>query len=123
MEEFTYIVELTTIEGIADSSYLDRLAEVVYDLPLLVDPYLALEPNGAVSASFCVEGPDPLQAAQRAIEEFAHAATAAGPLRLPQAVEEGRGKKAIAEALAEAAAATVSSFAVKRAEDRKKVLA
>ena len=110
MEGYTYMLEITTIDGIADSAYLDRLAEIVYGLATFVDPYLALEPTGAVSASFSVEGPNPLAAAQSAVQEFADAVAAAGPLRLPTWAEA-------------AAAATLGRFAVTRAEDRERVYA
>jgi hypothetical protein len=75
-----YTLALKTIPGIADSAYLDRLAELVYELDGLVDPLLALGPDGSIEASFCVQGPDPLRAAQGAIESFVRAAADAGPL-------------------------------------------
>ena len=85
-----YTVDLTTIEGIADSAYLDRLAEIVYGLPALVDPYLALNADGSVKASFCVDGDDPLQAASLAVEQLADALALARPLRSSEATSVGR---------------------------------
>lgn len=104
-----YTLEIRTIGGIADPGYLDRLAEIVYDVPDVIDPLLGLNDDGSVSASFCVVGSDPLAAAHDAVAAFVRACAAAGPLR------EG--------ALGAADTATVERFAVERVDDREHVLA
>jgi hypothetical protein len=114
-----YTLELTTIEGMADSDYLDRLADLVYDLPDLIDPLLALNDDGSVSASFCVVGHDPFQAAESALTSFLAAAVEAKPLRLPTEGEAELHDRTLAAGLG----ATVGSFAVTPAHDRERVFA
>jgi hypothetical protein len=75
-----YTVEISTTPGIADSDFLDRLAERVYDLEELVDPALGLNEDGSISASFDVAGADPLVASQVAVQKFVDAIAAAEPL-------------------------------------------
>jgi thiazole synthase ThiGH ThiG subunit len=78
-----YTVEITTVPEIADPDYLDRLAEIVYEIPLLVDPLLGLNEDGSITASFCVAttNPDPVAAAGEAVYAFVQAVAAASPLQ------------------------------------------
>jgi hypothetical protein len=118
-----YTLEIQTVPGIADSEYLDRLAEFVYELPELIDPFLALSEDGSVSANFCVVGTSPVRAAEGGVAAFVHACAEARPLREPTAAEVTR-SYATASSLAEAAdaeASVVGSFAVSRAADRQVV--
>lgn len=116
-----YSVEITTVSAIADSDYLDRLAEIVYDLPDLVDPLLGLNADGSISASFCVVGPNPLRAANDAVATFVNAVAQAGPLRGPTVDEIAHGTTTVAAALEEASAGTVDSFGISRVGEREKV--
>lgn len=101
-----YTVEVNTIHDIADAALVDRLAELVYDLPDLVDPTLALNDDGSVTATFDVAGADPLIASQRAVQQFVEALAAAEPLE---------------KEVAAASARAVDSFAVTHAGDREAV--
>jgi hypothetical protein len=117
-----YSVEINTIEGVADHEYLDRLADLVYERKSLIDPLLALNDDGSVSASFCVRGPNPLQAANDAVELFLDAVAAAEPLRLPTPAEVARGKAKVTEKLGHFEA--LGSFTVSSASsDREAVYA
>jgi hypothetical protein len=118
-----YTVEITTVPGIADSDYLDRLAEIVYETKILIDPLLGLEDNGSVTASFCFVGANPAIAASEAVNAFVLAVAAAQPLRGPTPNESGKGSREAAMALSRFAAATVGSFGLARVEEREKVLA
>ena len=106
-----YALEIRTVEGIADSAFLDRLADLVYDLPNLIDPLLALNDDGSVSASVGVVEPNALEAARHAVAVFAQAVVEAGPLRTP---DQGG---------ADDGTATVGRFAVAPADDGKSVFA
>ncbi len=75
-----YALELTTVSGIADSDYVDRLADIVYGLDELIDPLLALNDDGSITASLEVEAADLVAASRRAVPPFAEALAAAGPL-------------------------------------------
>ena len=79
MSEFT--LEVETIDGVADSDYLDRLAEVVSELDELVDPLLGLNENGSVSASFAIVAETASDAAGRGVALFAEALAEASTLR------------------------------------------
>ena len=75
-----YELELTTIPGIADPDYLDRLAEVVYGVPVLIDPMIGLNDDGSISASFELTSNDPIAGVQRLVEAFIEAAALVGPI-------------------------------------------
>ena len=75
-----YELELTTIAGIADSTYLDRLADVVYESAILVDPMIGLNDDGSISASFELTSIDPVTGVQRVVEAFIEAAASVGPI-------------------------------------------
>jgi hypothetical protein len=92
MPEFT--LEIETVNGVADSDYLDRLAETVYDLDELVAPMLSLNANGSVGASFSILAGSAPEAAQRGVALFAEALTRARPLRVLVA-EGDQGEAAI----------------------------
>jgi hypothetical protein len=96
-----YALEFTTVSGIADSDYVDRLADVVYELDELIDPILALNDDGSISASFEVEAADLLSATQQVGPRFSEALLAAKPLALANA------------------AAALGSLAISAAADRR----
>lgn len=81
-----YEIEITTVPGVADSAFLDRLAELVDGIDNLVDPALGLNEDGSISASFEVTGADPLAAAEDAVALFATAVERAGSARGASAV-------------------------------------
>jgi hypothetical protein len=120
-----YTVEITTVPEIADSKYLDRLAEIVYAIPILVDPLLGLNENGSVTASFCfaAETPDPIAAAGEAVYAFVQAVAEARPLRIPAPNEVGKGTQATAAGLGRFAGATVGHFGVSLSPEREEILA
>ena len=120
-----YTVEITTVPEIADPEYLDRLAEIVYEIPMLVDPLLGLNENGSVTASFrfVATNPDPIAAAGEAIYAFVQAVAEAHPLRGPTPEEVGNGGQATAAGLGPFAGATVGHFGVSLVPERKKTLA
>lgn len=62
MEQFA--LRLETVPGAVDSDLLDRLADIVYEIPELQDVVMALSADGSLSASFVVAGDDPVQAGQ-----------------------------------------------------------
>jgi hypothetical protein len=104
-----YTVEITTVPGIADSDYLDRLAEIVYGTTALVDPFLGLNDNGSVTASFCVAGVNPLSAASDAVYAFVQAVAQARPLDGPSPKDTEL--------------ASIGSFGISRIENRETTLA
>ena len=75
-----YELALTTIPGIADSGYLDRLAEVIYDVPALIDPMIGLNDDGSISASFELTSDDPVAGAQHVVAAFVEAAARVGSI-------------------------------------------
>jgi len=79
MSEFT--LEIETVAGIADSEYLDRLAEVVYEIEELIDPLLALNTDASIGANFSFLAETASQAAQRGVALFSDALMLARPLR------------------------------------------
>lgn len=99
-----FVVEVETLADIADAEFLDRLAERIYADEVLVDPLLALNDSGSVSASFCVVADTASEAAQRGVPAFASALMAAQPLEAP--------------ARRTSAEASVAGFAVKPAAER-----
>ena len=120
-----YTVEITTVPEIADPEYLDRLAEIVYEIPMLVDPLLGLNENGSVTASFCfvAANPDPIAAASEAIYAFVQAVAEAHPLRFPTPEEVGKDRQVTGAGLGQFAGATVDHFGVSLVPERKKILA
>ena len=95
-----------SISGIADSDYLDRLAELVYDVDGFIDPTLALNDDGSITASFIVRAPDALTAARFAADRLSEAMVLAKPLREPTAeeiehgaIEVGAGRFEVREAV------------------------
>jgi hypothetical protein len=72
-----------TIPAVADSDFLDRLAERIYEIEALGSPLLGLNEDGSVSASFDIEATDALQAVEMASQLFFDAFLAARPLRDP----------------------------------------
>jgi hypothetical protein len=78
MQEFTF--EIETVNGIADSAYLDRLADLVYSMDALVDPLLGLNENGSVSASFSIVAETTPEAAERGVALLSEALARARPL-------------------------------------------
>lgn len=113
-----YTLELNTVHEIADSDFLDRLADLVYDIDELISPVLALNDDGSVTASFEIVGADPLAASQGAIAKFLDAVTAAEPLRSPTEAEVSHGLGEVAQA----AATALEGFAVAPAADREPAL-
>ncbi len=79
-----YSIALTTISGVADSAFIDRLADIVYDVAELLEVGLFLESDGAVTASFDIDAEDPVSAVDNAALLFFDAFTAASPLRAPR---------------------------------------
>jgi hypothetical protein len=79
--EFT--VELETVDEMADSDFLDRLADLVYEIDDLSDPMMGLNPDGSVHATFVIKAPTSLDAVQAGIEKFYQALIDAKPLRAP----------------------------------------
>ena len=106
-----YVIELQTIHGIADSDYLDRLAELVYELPELIDPLLGLNDDGSLDVSFVVSGTDVREAALAGLDAFGMAVVEARPLRVPSEDETAHG------------IAAVEGFAIHKSADREKVYA
>jgi hypothetical protein len=92
-----FALELTTVPGIADSEYLDRLADIVYGLDGLIDPLMALNDDGSITASFEVEAPDLLAATRQMVPPFSDALVEARPLHLADAAG-ALGKLAISAA-------------------------
>lgn len=90
--------------------------------PELVDPLLGLNEDGSISASFCVVGANPIQAAHDAVATFVNALALTKPLRGPAADEIDHGTATMA-ALEQASAATVGSFGISRVGEREKILA
>ena len=119
-----YTVEITTVPEIADPDYLDRLAEIVYGIPILVDPLLGLNENGSITASFCftAENPDPIAAASEAVYAFVQAVAEARPLRIPTPNEVGKDTQATAAGLGQFAGATVGHFGVSLTPERAEIL-
>jgi hypothetical protein len=101
MPEFTF--EIETVEGIADSDDLDRLAEVIYDVEGLVDPLLGLNATGSISASFSIRAETAPEAAQRGVALFAEALKCARP-RWTRAADGDQGEAAIGSLSVEPAA-------------------
>ncbi len=91
-----------TIPGVADSDFLDRLADLVYAIDELVDPLLFLNEDGSVAASFDIEARDPVEAVSKAADLFFNAFVAAGPLRAPTSAELDQSNR-LAEIAAEQA--------------------
>jgi hypothetical protein len=106
-----YTIELQTIHGIADSDYLDRLAEIVHEVDDLVDPLLGLNDDGSIDASFVVNAESAHGAALKTLDAFSVALGEAGPLRLPTDAEIAQHD------------ATVESYSVRPSGDREKVYA
>ena len=79
MREFT--LEIETVEGIADSDFLDRLAEIVYDIEELMGPALALNADGSIGASVTILAGSAPEAAQRGVALFVESVMQARPLR------------------------------------------
>jgi hypothetical protein len=104
-----YTIELRTIHGIADSDYLDRVAELVYDLDDLVDPLLGLNVDGSIDASFVVNAESARAAALKVLDAFATALGDAGPLRHPTDAEIARHEE------------VVEGFAVRPSRDREEI--
>jgi hypothetical protein len=76
--EFT--VELETAPGLADSDFLDRLADRAYELEGLSDVLIGLNPNGSIRASFVIPAATSLEAAQDGLNRFMRAFVEARPL-------------------------------------------
>ncbi len=99
MKHFEFGID--TIGGVADSDVLDRLAALMYEIDELIDPTLALNENGSISASFIVAASDALTASRIAADRFSDALVAAEPLRAPTQEEIDRGSEHIREAATE----------------------
>jgi hypothetical protein len=107
MPEFT--LEIETVGGIGDSDYLDRLAELVYEVAELTDPLLGLNADGSISASFSLFAETAPDAAQRGVALFAQAIMRARPMRRLAVGDQGE--------------AAVGRLAVEPAGDRQAVSA
>jgi hypothetical protein len=79
-DKIEFAVELETVPGVADSDFLDRLAELVYEIAELQDPLLGLNPDGSIHASFVVPGATSLEAVKTGLQKFEEAFAAAGPV-------------------------------------------
>jgi hypothetical protein len=77
MQQFT--IGYLTIPGVADSTFLDQLAEIVYEIEELGDPILSLNDDGSITASFDVRAADPLEAVETAARLFVEAFREVGP--------------------------------------------
>ena len=75
-----YSLQITTVAGVADSEFLDRLAALVYAIDDLANVAMGLNDDASVTASFDVQGIDPLSAADRAVRVFVDAIERAKPL-------------------------------------------
>ncbi len=75
-----YSLQITTVAGIADSDFLDRLADIVYVLDGLANLAMGLNEDGSLTATFDVQGTGPLAAADSGVELFATAVAQAKPL-------------------------------------------
>jgi hypothetical protein len=79
-----FALELETISAMADSDFLDRLADLVYEIDDLSDVVMGLNPDGSIRASFVVKAATSLEAAQDGLDKFMRAFVEAKPLRLPE---------------------------------------
>jgi hypothetical protein len=50
-----FALDVHTIEKLADSRYVDRLAELIYADAQLIDPLIGLNDDGSLDISFCFE--------------------------------------------------------------------
>ncbi len=82
---------LETVEGVADSDFLDRLAERVYEIGQFVDPLLGLNDDGSLSVSFEVPAATALDAIEAGLDLFFRAFVEAEPLRAPTRAESESG--------------------------------
>lgn len=72
MSEFTLTIE--TVEGVGDSDFLDRLADVVYEEARLITPALTVDQEtGAVTAIFNLEAESLQEAAELGAKLFGKA--------------------------------------------------
>ena len=74
----TYSLEIVTAAGSADSAFLDRLADIAYALPQLVNLHMGLNGDGSLSAFFDVDAEGALAAAELGVRLFAGALEGAG---------------------------------------------
>lgn len=74
----TYSLEIVTVAGSADAAFLDRLADIAYAIPDLVNLHMGLNDDGSLSAFFDVEADGPLAAADVGVCRFTEALAAAG---------------------------------------------
>lgn len=95
MERFT--IGWTTIPDVADSDFLDRLADIVYDIDELSNQVLFLDDDGAVTARVDIDATDALAAIEKAATLFFDAFVGAEPLRLPRPGELKRAKEISAD--------------------------
>jgi len=82
MPEFA--LEYRTISRVADSSFVDRLADRVYEIEQFTNVALFLNDDGSLTATFEVEAPDPVAAIDAPLRLFFEAFLQADPLRLPR---------------------------------------
>ena len=83
-ETVDFTIELETIEGVADSDFLDRLADRVYEIEELSDALMGLNPDGSIRASFVIQAVTSLAAAEEGLERFMRAFVEARPLCPPE---------------------------------------
>jgi hypothetical protein len=98
-----YSLDVITVDGIADSDYLDRVADLLYGHEeLLIDPLLGLNDDGSLNVSFALAAQSPSEAVERAhaaIEVLLAVMLEAGPLRGPTTEEEAHGAQLFKMAL------------------------
>jgi hypothetical protein len=86
----TYAIEIVTVPGSADSAFLDRLADVAFEIDGLRNLHMGLNPDASVTAMFDLDADDPLTAAERGVRLFAAAVEKAQPLAHGAASTVGR---------------------------------
>ena len=84
-----YSLQISTVPGLADSAFLDRLADIVYGIDALANLAIGLNDDGSLTASFDVQGANPLAAADSGVELFANAVVraASAPLDATAALD------------------------------------
>lgn len=82
-DDIQFTLGLVTIPAVADSEFLDRLAELVYDIDELVVPLLGLNEDGSISASFEVRASTAHEAVDVGLKRFMDAFVKARPQRQP----------------------------------------
>lgn len=76
----SYSLQITTVPGSADSAFLDRLADIAYEIVGLRNLQMGLNPDASIAAMFDLDAADPLAAADRGVQLFSDAVALAEPL-------------------------------------------